>query len=111
VRILHVTRADVWADVLASGATSVGAPRLASDGFVHCCTDAQLPAVLGRFHSDISNLVALVLETALLHPEVKWEPPLHPDGSPNTTDEDAMRFPHVYGPINVGAVVAVRELS
>ena len=106
-----MTSADVWADIQSAHASEITSPSLATDGFIHCCTDAQLPAVVERFHHGRHDLVALYIEPQLLHAQVKWEAPAHPDGSPNTADEEVERYPHVYGPINLGAVVGARPLS
>src|SRR4029079_10306877 len=94
------------------GRDGVGsAPRsLAAEGFVHCTGDDQLMlAVANRFYaSDPDELVVVTLDRARLTSEVRGEPPAHPDGRPSTGTEPF--FPHVYGPLDRDAVLAVRRL-
>ncbi len=100
--ILHVTTRAAW-----DAAQRTGAMRAASlecEGFIHCCTEAQLAGVLARFFRRQSGLVVLEIDEAELRAEVKWEPPAEsPDG--------AERFPHVYGEINFEAVLIARALA
>ncbi len=77
-------------------------PTLATEGFIHCCAAAQLDAV-AVFYADVGDLVVLDLDETIL--PVRWEPPAHPDGRRPGPDEPY--FPHVYGPIELAAVVGV----
>lgn len=102
--ILHLIGADDWAAAQRVGA--IAPASLAEEGFVHCCTEAQLLGVVSRYYADRTDLVALTIDPeALGTAELKWEAPAHPDGSPNTEAEESLRYPHVYGPIPVAAVV------
>lgn len=71
----------------------------AQDGFVHCTDgEANVLAVGNLFYrGDPRPYVALVLDPARLTADVRYE------------DEDH-RYPHVYGPIDREAVVAVRRV-
>ena len=69
-------------------------------GFVHFSTREQLPRVAAFLYGGPGapdDLVVLVVDPALLDVPVKYEP-MPPDGE---------EFPHVYGPVPVGAVVDV----
>ena len=73
-----------------------------ASGFIHCCTAEQLPGVIERyFPGDNSNLLVVELNPEALTEELKWEP---------ATDSDGL-FPHIFGPINRSAIVAVRSYS
>lgn len=75
---------------------------LAEVGFVHACHPRQVEGVLERFYADVDeSLVLLVIHPALLGCEVREEP------APGTEE----RFPHIYGPIPVDAVVEVRPIE
>jgi len=97
--IFHlVMRAD-WEG--RSPLTEYRAPSLALEGFNHCSEDeAQLTAVAGRLYAGETDLLVLELETSLLSSQLKREP-----------SRSGEVYPHIYGPINSGAVVAVRSLS
>ena len=75
---------------------------MAEVGFVHAATAAQVPGVAARYYADVTEpLVLLVLDVDALEAAgspVRWEET--PDGV----------FPHVYGPVPVAAVVAVRPV-
>ena len=76
---------------------------------MHCTGDDDtMLAVANRFYrGETEPLVVLSLESSRLTSEVRWEAPAHPDGS---APRNEPRFPHVYGPIDVAAVVGVRRL-
>ena len=80
----------------------------AADGFIHC-TQARsvLREVANRFYRDIpGDFVVLDLDVRRLQSEVRFEAPVPPaePGSPMA----GVKFPHIYGPINREAIVAVR---
>jgi uncharacterized protein (DUF952 family) len=100
--ILHLIDRDVW---LASGDLGVHPPSLATEGFAHCSTAAQMVGVADRFYRGTPNLVLLVIDPDRLTSELRWEPPAHPDGTPAKVTDPL--FPHVFGPIDVAAVVDV----
>lgn len=106
-RIFHVATDPEWQGAL--GGHSITPASLASEGFVHCSTAAQLPDVLARFYPGRDDVWILEIDPAQLDAELRWEAPAHPDGSPNTDVEGHERFPHVYGPIPLAAVVGARR--
>ena len=74
-------------------------PSLATQGFVHLCTKAQLAGVRERFYRD-APVVVLVLDAAKLDVAPRWE--------------DTMVhgvFPHLYTGIPRGAVAAEVPLA
>ena len=83
---------------------------LDSEGFVHCSPDdATVLAVANQFYRDAADtLLVLDLDEDRLQHELRWEPPAHPDGRPPEPHEPW--FPHLYGPVEPDAVVAVRRL-
>lgn len=67
---------------------------LAHEGFIHLsATSEQVTWVANAFYRAIPDLVALVLDEALLDAPVQWD--ATPDG----------RFPHLYGPLTRAAIV------
>jgi uncharacterized protein (DUF952 family) len=75
----------------------VVSPSLAEEGFIHCSTAEQVEATANRIFRGRGDLLVLVVDADRLTAPLKWE---------RATDvgED---FPHVYGPIDVAAVVDV----
>ncbi len=96
--IYHVTTAAEWKAAKEKGAYE--ATSLKTEGFIHCSEEHQVAGVLERYFSDQSNLVKLVIDTAKLTSRYIQE------WSPSVTDT----FPHIYGPINMDAVIEVITL-
>jgi uncharacterized protein (DUF952 family) len=94
--ILHATTRAAWSAAQASG--EYAADSLAEQGFIHCSKPDQILGVAERFLTGQHGLVLLVIDPARLSPELRWEP---------GTDQAAELFPHIYGPINLSAVVDV----
>lgn len=102
--ILHLASNTVW--VAAANNGVYHADSLSTDGFVHCSTVSQIVDVSNAFYRGQLGLVILVIDVEKLTSELKWEPPAHPNPERATKVGDEF-FPHVYGPINVEAVVKV----
>ncbi len=97
--IFHVTTSSEWDAAKPSGHYS--SPSLQDEGFIHCsASEAQVQGVLKRYFSGRDNLVKLVIDTDLLENRFIYE------WSPSTQDT----FPHIYGPINVTAVISVEPI-
>ena len=79
-----------------SHADSYEAESLHSEGFIHCSFDHQLDGVIARYYSGENELSIIEIDPS------KLESPLVEE--PSTKGEI---YPHVYGPINKGAVVAI----
>lgn len=104
MRIYHLALVDEWEAARAAGEpyrrSSVGV-SLEEEGFVHCSFREQLPATAQRFYTGRDDVVVLVLDTDRLTSPLVIEPPV------GSADPDAEEFPHVYGPLDLAAVVAV----
>jgi uncharacterized protein (DUF952 family)/GNAT superfamily N-acetyltransferase len=96
--LLHLTEPADWRRALDAGA--VRPPSLESVGFVHLSTPEQVHLPAERLYPGRRDLVLLVVDPARLTDPVRWEPGVR-------DDPDSMRFPHLYGPLPVTAVVAV----
>jgi uncharacterized protein (DUF952 family) len=99
--IFHLALAADWAAARAAGeyAVSTRGRTLGDEGFVHASHADQWPGVRERFYADVTEpLVLLVIDPDRLTAEVREEPVPGLDET----------FPHVYGPINLDAVVETR---
>ena len=106
--ILHITSRKEW--LVAQTKGEYRAPSLDTEGFIHCSTEKQVIPVSNAFYRGQNDLVVLVIDETRLKSEVKWEAqsvPLAPPEDISPSDQ----FPHVYGPINVDAVVSVLDLE
>lgn len=91
--IYHITTATAWAEALRAG--QYEAPSLQSEGFIHNCEENQVAAILERFYAGQQELVKLSVDTD------KLSSPLVYEWSASLQDT----FPHIYGPINLDAVL------
>jgi uncharacterized protein (DUF952 family) len=105
--IFHILTPPEWER--AQQVREIAPESLAVEGFVHCSTAAQVDGVIERFYADAGELVVVEVDPELLDADLRWEPPAHPDGSADTDADAADRFPHVYGPIPLAAVVSERR--
>jgi uncharacterized protein (DUF952 family) len=96
--IYHVTSAAEW--LIAQEKGLYESPSLANEGFIHCSQEEQVAGVLERYFADKTDLVKLVIDTDKLNSQFIYE------WSPSTTDT----FPHIYGPINLDAVMTAEKV-
>lgn len=97
--IYHLTTQAEWAAASAAGAYE--SPSLKEEGFIHCSQATQVSGVLERYFKGKTGLVKLVIDTDKLTSQLVYE------WSPSTADT----FPHIYGPINIDAVIAVEPIA
>ncbi|HRQ22255.1 MAG TPA: DUF952 domain-containing protein, partial [Anaerolineales bacterium] len=88
--IYHITSKQEWASAQQSGEYT--APSLATEGFIHCSTAAQVVHVANAFYHGRTDLVLLKLAEDRIKPEVKWEAPA---GPPSENISEADLFPHI----------------
>ncbi len=97
--IYHVTTAAEWKAAQDSGFYET--PSLKEEGFIHCSQENQVTGVLERYFAGKTDIVKLVIDTDKLSNRFVFE------WSPSTADT----FPHVYGAINLEAVIKVEKIN
>lgn len=103
--ILHMTPRADWEAAQKAGYHT--AESLQTQGFIHCSKADQVVKVANKhYRSQNSDLVLLCIDTDKLTSEWKFEPPINPKTGEYeaTADEE---YPHIYGTINLDAVVDV----
>ena len=96
--IYHVTDSESWEKAMLNNCYIN--PSLELEGFIHMSTRNQVEGVLERYFKNRTNLILLHVDEQLLNAEIRYEL------SPSLQEE----FPHVYGAINLDAVVNVEAL-
>jgi uncharacterized protein (DUF952 family) len=96
--IYHITTKASWDQARQKGFYEH--PSLKAEGFIHCSEEHQVAGVLQRYFEGQTGLVKLVIDTKKLTSRYVQE------WSPSTLDT----FPHIYGVINVDAVIRVEEI-
>ena len=100
--IFHITDAATWAESQRKGrhTESTRGVDLVEEGYIHCSTAEQWPGVLAAFYADAEDLLLLHIDESRLTSPLVYE----------QLGNAPAAFPHVYGPIDLAAVVAVESL-
>ncbi len=93
--VYHITTESQWVDALEKGYYEV--ETLATEGFIHCSTEIQVEGVLERYYKNKTHLLRLTIQKNRLISPLLFE------HSPSLNQD----FPHIYGRINLDAVVAL----
>ena len=107
MNILHITSRKAWKEAISAG--QYIAPSLESDGLIHCSTYSQALPVAEKYYKGQAGLVLLVIDPRRLASDLKWEPPA--EGAPPPGVRAGESFPHIYGPINLDAVVQALDFE
>jgi uncharacterized protein (DUF952 family) len=94
--IYHIVLPGVWERF--KSRPSYQPDSLATEGFIHCSYASQLEAVLKRYYSNVEKVLILKIDTDKLLSKLVKEP---------STDNEI--YPHIYGRLNISAVVDVQE--
>lgn len=100
--ILHITTREDWN--AAKIADVYSAPSLQTEGFIHCSTVKQAVDTANIFFKGQQGLILLCIDESKLTSECKYE---EPSGGGKHDPSVGKLFPHVYGPINIAAVIKV----
>jgi len=91
--IAHICPAAEWE--LAKAAGEYRAGSLENERFIHASRAEQVLQVVNAFYRNVPDLALLWIDPQLVSVPLGWDP----------VDGDV--FPHIYGPLNTSAVVAV----
>lgn len=95
--ILHICDPLDWAAARQAG--QYRAASLEQVGFIHASRPQQAPGVLARFYPGVRGLLLLWIDPQRLAAPLRWE----------AADGDL--YPHIYGPLNLDAVVRVSAVD
>lgn len=95
--IFHIAKSQQWEE--AKQLQSYRGDTLDSEGFIHCSTLAQVVRTSNKFFAGQTGLLLLWIDSGKVQAEVKYEPAAGDN------------YPHIYGPLNVDAVLKVIEFE
>lgn len=95
--IYHITTLNSWQEQ--KTASYYLHNSLEVEGFIHCCTDAQVDGVLERYFEGQTDLLLLSINAELLVSDLVYEAAAVGES-----------FPHVYGAIEKAAIVNIEKL-
>ncbi len=99
--IYHITTRANWEEALLTGRYT--AASLDSEGFIHASTAEQVAGTANLFFNGQVGLVILAIDSGRLTSEVRFDT-VQSHGA-------TQHFPHIYGPINVSAVIEVYNFA
>lgn len=97
--IYHIATREDWEKAQVQG--HYESPSLKEEGYIHCSEDRQVSDVILRYFSTTSNLLKLTIDTDKLTSQLIYDW--------SNAIEDT--FPHIYGPINLDAVILVEPIE
>lgn len=95
--IVHLCTRSAWQAALQAG--EYRPPSVEAEGFIHCSQPGQIVDVANLFFPGVRDLVLLWIDPQQVYAEIRWE----------AVAEQV--FPHIYGPLNLAAVLAVSDFS
>lgn len=99
--LLHLTPVAHWQAAQKDGIYR--AESLTTEGFIHCSTIAQIYWVVEKFYKGQTDLRLLYIDPDKVQSEIRYE---EVTGVPVEN-----HFPHIYGALNLDAVVCVMEFE
>lgn len=96
--IYKVCSASAWREAERQGAFR-GSADDRRDGFIHFSTASQVAGTVARHFAGQTGLFLIAVDTDSLGEALKWEP-----------SRGGELFPHLYGELDTGAVIEIRDL-
>ena len=103
--VLHITTDAEWRAGVAAG--SYRPASLDREGFIHCSTYDQAAGTATRYFAGRSDLILLCIDEARVTAAIRYEPPAPAAPAAGRDPRADERFPHLYGPLALEAVVRV----
>jgi len=97
--LYHIISMSDWQKALDAGIYSP--PTLESGGFVHCSTADQVIEVANELYRGQEGLMLLVIDLDRLEVPTAYE----------DCYQTGQKFPHIYGPLPIEAVLEVRPFT
>jgi len=96
--IFHIAQKSEWQAAEAGGVYT--GESLKNDGFVHSCFRNQVDQVLKQWFAGLDDLLLIEIDPHEVDAEIRFE----------NLEGGSQKFPHIYGPINLDAVISVSEI-
>ena len=97
--IFHVVKKEDWKSQKKD--SRYHPETLDSEGFIHCSSGNKIEEVTNRLYKGETDVLLIIINTTLVEPEIRYE-------SSGNSDS---KYPHIYGPLNMDAVIDKIELA
>jgi release factor glutamine methyltransferase len=95
--IIHLCQRQEWMEAQQQGLYIT--QSLIQIGFIHCSQPEEILQITNQFYQGRSDLVLLWIDPEKITSEIRWE------------ISNGTFFPHIYGPIDLAAVVSATDLE
>jgi len=95
--IVHLCQLNDWQETISCDTYQPSS--LDEEGFIHCSRPDQIMTVANTLYRDVPDMVLLWIDPSKVDAEILWEQ------AGNET------YPHIYGELNLDAVVEVTTLN
>jgi uncharacterized protein (DUF952 family) len=99
-RIVYKIMSDAELEQMRRDGVFRGSPTDIADGFIHLSCGSQLAATLDKHFVGVDGLILAAVDLSRLVDTVRWEPA-----------RGGQLFPHIHGPLPIGAVVSIAPLE
>ncbi len=100
--IYHIATTHDWEAAYRAGQYVVDS--LQNEGFIHFSTEKQVELVLNHFYVGREDVLLVVVDEGRLVAPLQYDENTGPDGALDL-------FPHLYGPLNLDAVIETYMLA
>jgi uncharacterized protein (DUF952 family) len=97
--LYHITHSEDWTQAELEGIYQ--SDSLSKEGFIHCSFGEQIVGTANNFYRGQSDLILLKIDPTKVKAEIRCEDLYQMNQS----------FPHIYGPLNLDAVVKVVDFK
>ncbi|MDP2964761.1 MAG: DUF952 domain-containing protein [Pelolinea sp.] len=94
MKIIHIIQESTWQKVRSQ--PQYFGDSLIGQGFIHCCLPEQIDFVLNKWFPGREDMLLLDIDTEKLDAQLVFE----------NLEGGEEKFPHIYGPLNMDAVIA-----
>jgi len=98
--IFHICLREAWETAIKQSVYR--ADSLETQGFIHCSSHEQFERVANTYFRGGKDLVLLIIDPFKVEADIKWELAM---------DVPGLLFPHIYGALNLDAVIQVMDLT
>lgn len=97
--IFHLVKKNEWKENKKDSRYSP--ESLESEGFIRCSTGKYVEDAANKLYKGEKDVLLIIINTTLVEPELRYE----------RDEETDVKQPHIYGPLNMDAVIDKIELA
>ena len=97
--IFHVVKKEDWKEYKKD--SRYHPESLDTNGFIHCSSGRDIESITNSLYKGEDGVLLIIINTTLVEPEIRYE----------NSGNSNIKYPHIYGPLNMDAVIDKIELA